>query len=325
MAWQFGKDERRAFERLKASFTGALILCHWMPDLPMTVETDVLDHAIAAILLVTTLNAEIQPVAFHSRSLHDTKKNYDIHDKELLAIFEAYKIWRHYLEGSGRPIDTVTDHKNLEYFTSMKKLTQRQARWSEYLSQFNLKIRFRPGRLGMKPDALTRCWDVLPGGGDAATPTNVRPIFTEGQLTGQAARANEGTTLMRTWNPWAIIAEIAERSINDPFAKHMREELRANPPPEHWELHDNLLYFRGRTYVPNNDTLQLQIIRNHHDHPASGHFGQQRTTALVRREFHWPGLGSMVKWYVKTCRNCGRAKTPRHKPYGLLKQLPIPV
>ena len=140
VAWRFGEDERRAFELLKASFTGALILCHWMPDLPMTVETDTSDHAITAILSVTTPNAEIRLVAFHSRSLHDTEKNYNIHNKELLAIFEAYKIWRHYLEGSGRPIDTVTDHKNLEYFTSTKKLTQRQARWSEYLSQFNLKI-----------------------------------------------------------------------------------------------------------------------------------------------------------------------------------------
>ena len=59
VAWRFSKDERRAFELLKASFTGALVLCHWMPDLPMTVETDASDHAIAAILLVTTLNAEI--------------------------------------------------------------------------------------------------------------------------------------------------------------------------------------------------------------------------------------------------------------------------
>ena len=59
----------------------------------MTVETDASDHAIAAILLVTTPDAEIRLVAFHSRTLHDAKKNYDIHNKELLAIFEAYKVW----------------------------------------------------------------------------------------------------------------------------------------------------------------------------------------------------------------------------------------
>jgi len=92
--------------------------------------------------------------------------NYDTHDKELLAIFEAFCHWHHYLEGSTTPIDVVTDHKNLEYFSSSKVLTRRQARWSEFLSQFNLLIRFRPGHLGAKPDALTRRWDVYPKGGD---------------------------------------------------------------------------------------------------------------------------------------------------------------
>ena len=93
----------------------------------MTVETDASDYAIAGILSVTTLDLEIRPIAFHSQSLHDTEKNYDTHDKELLAVFDCYKAWRHYLEGSGNPIDTVTNHKNLEYFTSTKKLTHWQA------------------------------------------------------------------------------------------------------------------------------------------------------------------------------------------------------
>jgi len=48
--------------------------------------------------------------------------NYDIYNKELLAIFEAFKIWQHYLEGSTSPIDVVTDHKNLEYFSTTKIL-----------------------------------------------------------------------------------------------------------------------------------------------------------------------------------------------------------
>ena len=82
----------------------------------------------------------------------------------------------------------------------------------------------------MKPNALTHHWDVLLGGEDAATPTNVQPIFTKGQLTGQATRANEEATLMGTWDPQAILAEIAKRSINDPFAKKTcRKGYRAIP------------------------------------------------------------------------------------------------
>ena len=82
--------------------------------------------------------------------------NYDVHDKELLAIFEAFKCWRHYLEESPTPVDVITDHKNLKYFSMTKLLTRQQARWSEFLSQFNLVIRFHPRKLGAKPDSLTR-------------------------------------------------------------------------------------------------------------------------------------------------------------------------
>ena len=82
--------------------------------------------------------------------------NYDVHDKELCAIYEAFQQWQHYLEGSSTPVDVVTDHQNLQYFSTTKILMHHQARWSEYLSAFNLIIHFRPGKLGTKPDALTR-------------------------------------------------------------------------------------------------------------------------------------------------------------------------
>src|ERR1700735_4314319 len=112
--------------------------------------------------------------------------NYDTHNKELLAIFEAFRVWRHYLEGSGAPIDVVMDHKNLEYFCTTKVLTRWQAHWSEYLSQFNLIICFRPGRLGTKPNSLTRQWDVYLKGGNsdyaAVNPSNFWPVFTQEQL-----------------------------------------------------------------------------------------------------------------------------------------------
>jgi len=129
---------------------------HWVPDAQLIVETDASDYTLAAILSIMTKNNEIHPVAFHSRTFSAPELNYNVHNKELLAIFEAFKIWRHYLERSALPIDVVTDHKNLEYFLTTKILTHRQARWSEYLSQFNLVIRFHPRHLSAKLDALTR-------------------------------------------------------------------------------------------------------------------------------------------------------------------------
>jgi len=97
---------------------------------------------------------------YHLFSQNFTGQHDNVYDKELLAIVEAFKKWRHYLEGAVTPVEVITDHKNLTYFCSSKSLTRRQARWSEYLSQFNISIRFRPGRLGTQPDTLTCRWDI---------------------------------------------------------------------------------------------------------------------------------------------------------------------
>ena len=93
---------------------------------------------IAGILSNICPDGEIHPVMFYSHTLTAPKLNYDTHDKELLTIFEAFHSWQHYLESSASPVDVITDHKNLVYFSTSKVLMCRQARWSEYLSQFNL-------------------------------------------------------------------------------------------------------------------------------------------------------------------------------------------
>src|SRR6266481_6949763 len=83
------------------------------------------------------------------------------------AINAAFKHWCHYLEGSGTLIDVITDHHNLQYFSTTKVLTWHQVRISEFLSQFNLVICFCPGKLSTKPEALTRCWDIYPREGSS--------------------------------------------------------------------------------------------------------------------------------------------------------------
>jgi len=126
--WKFDSSCVDAFNSLKKAFTSAPILTHWIPDAQLIVETDASDYALAAILSIVNEDNEVHPVAFHSHTFTVAELNYDTHDKELLAIFEAFKIWQHYLEGPAYPIDVVTDYKNLEYFSTTKVLTQRQAR-----------------------------------------------------------------------------------------------------------------------------------------------------------------------------------------------------
>jgi len=86
-------------------------------------ETDASDYALTAILSIVNEENKVHPVVFHSHTFTAVELNYDIHDKKLLAIFEAFKIWQHYLKGPAYPIDVVMDHKNLEYFSTTKVLT----------------------------------------------------------------------------------------------------------------------------------------------------------------------------------------------------------
>ena len=94
-------------------------------------------------------------MAFHSRNLSDTERNYEIHDKELLAILEAFKEWPHYLVGIKDPIMVYTDHQNLQNLLTTKVWNQRQIRLAQQLANYNFKIVYRPGKRGGKPDALS--------------------------------------------------------------------------------------------------------------------------------------------------------------------------
>jgi RNase H-like domain found in reverse transcriptase len=155
------------------------------------IETDAFNYALAAILSQIESNREIHPVTYLSRTFSDTELNYDTHDKELMAIYEAFKAWRPYLEGNKVLIDVVMDHKNLEYSCTTQILSRRQAWWSTFLSGFNMVIRFCPGRLGTKPDALT-CWpDLYPKGEGkpygTVNPQNYHPVFSSTQLSASAS------------------------------------------------------------------------------------------------------------------------------------------
>jgi len=105
-------------------------------------------------------------VAFYSKSLCLVEWNYEIHDKEMLAIICALEEWRHFLEGAQHLVEIWMDHKNLEYFMTTKKLNCCQARWSLYLARFDFKLTHHPGRSMGKPDALSRRLDHGKGTSD---------------------------------------------------------------------------------------------------------------------------------------------------------------
>ena len=306
--WNFSEDCQHSFNWLKEAFTTAPILTHYQPGALITVETDALDYAITSILSITCSDGKIWLVAFNSCTLTMPELNYDTHDKELLAIFEAFKTWRHYLEGSASPVDVVTDHKNLEYFSTSKVLTRRQARWSEYLCQFNLVIRFRPGKLGAKPNTLTRQWDVYPKEGDKGftrvNPQNLQPVFMAEQLSDLLRATYLETPVLRAsalMDIERLHADILTNLSTDLIAKaHLSDS--SNPQ---WTTNEaGYLCLDGHMYVPEADDLCLHILKYKHDHPLLGHFGQNCTLELIRCKYTWPGIRTYVKDYIKSCTAC---------------------
>jgi len=113
--------------------------------------------------------------------MSNAERKYDILDKELLAIVQAFHEWKRYTRGNPKPIWVLTDHKNLVNFLTTKQLNQRQARWMQELSQYNLKIEYRPGKEGGKPDAPTRRERDLPTAGDKRLTRNVGILLAKGR------------------------------------------------------------------------------------------------------------------------------------------------
>jgi RNase H-like domain found in reverse transcriptase len=111
--WNFDESCKLAFLTLKQAFISAPVLTHYKPSCLLVIKTDASDYALAAILSQVESNGEIHLVTYLSRTFSDTELNYDTHDKELMAIYEAFKAWRHYLKGTEVLIDVVTDHKNI--------------------------------------------------------------------------------------------------------------------------------------------------------------------------------------------------------------------
>jgi hypothetical protein len=110
------------------------------PEKEKTLKTNTSDYVIRIRLTQLGDNGKPHLIMFYSHKLIQAELNYDIYNKELLAIVVAFKVWRVYLEGAKYTIIIKTDHKNLTFFTTTKELTRRQARWAETLLQFNFKI-----------------------------------------------------------------------------------------------------------------------------------------------------------------------------------------
>jgi len=138
--WTWNAEADAAFSELKQRFTMAPILAHFNCAKEVIIETDTSDFAIGAILSQRDEERRLYPVAFHSRKFQPAEINYEIQNKELLVVVDAFKHWRRYCEGATHQVEVYSDHQNLEYFTTTKVLNRRQVRWAQELAGINFRI-----------------------------------------------------------------------------------------------------------------------------------------------------------------------------------------
>ena len=142
--WQWGVEQQKAFDELKRVFTTKPVLAALDLDKEFRVEADTSNYATGGVLSIKCSDEIWKPVAFISKSLSNTERNYEIHNKEMLVVIRCLEVWRHFLEGAATKFEIWTDHKNLEYFMKAQKLNRRQARWALYLSRFNFMLKHVP-------------------------------------------------------------------------------------------------------------------------------------------------------------------------------------
>ncbi len=149
-----------AFAKLKSRFVSTPILTTPDPSRQFVVEVDASEVGVGAVISQRSpTDDRMHPCAFLSHRLSPAERNYDIGNRELLAVKLALEEWRHWLEGSGVPFIVWTDHKNLEYIKTAKRLNSRQARWALFFGRFDFVLSYRPGSKNVKPDALSRIFD----------------------------------------------------------------------------------------------------------------------------------------------------------------------
>ncbi|OWT42324.1 retrovirus polyprotein [Pochonia chlamydosporia 170] len=355
--WNWTSSCQEAFDTLKESFTSAPILKHFDPTKEVIVECDASDFVSSGILSQEDDRGVLHPVAFMSKKYDPAECNYEIYDKELLAIVRCFECWRPELQGAHHPITVITDHANLRYFMTTKQLSRRQVRWSEFLSEFQFAIKSVPGKDNRKPDSLTRRSQDLPKDENDdriqyQQQSLLKPHNIDSSVQEELKIDPELSELFAnlSWDQEialcpAILDEVEPEPINhkitrlldkgyeeDEWWMKIRDEmLKPHGIPHSKEvslsectINEGRLYFRERLYVPEGE-LRTLLTQLAHDSVESGHPGKNKLYELISRSYWWPRLSTDTKEFTRNCHGCLRNKSSQLRYQGTLKPLPIPL
>jgi len=164
--WDWTPERQQAFEKLKKLVCDEPVLL--MPNLenPFELEVDTSSFTIGATLSQQDEQQRWHPVAYFSETLSEAERNYDVYDRELLAIVKSLRHWRVYLTGAPHQIVIHTNHANLLYWKEPRKISRRVAREFQELSEYNFVLKHIAGTKNARADALSRRSDYNTGEGD---------------------------------------------------------------------------------------------------------------------------------------------------------------
>ncbi|KIL54995.1 hypothetical protein M378DRAFT_18347 [Amanita muscaria Koide BX008] len=257
--------------------------------------------------------------------------NYDIYDKELLAIIYALEEWRPYLLDVAEKFEIWTDHKNLSYFRKPQRLNGRQARWYLKVQDYDFELKHIPGKSNSRADILSRLpWykETLPQQeeltmlGEKRFTKKVTPavrMFVEEHF----SEGGENTNYSAKQQLVGVHLKLEEQ-IRSCKRRETEVTKRMKEQPQLFKELDGILSHQGKVYVPPDPKLRETILQDNHDAPIAGHPGIAKTEELVKRRYWWPSMTSDIKKYVKGCDNCQRNKVSRQPKATELKPHEIP-
>ena len=334
----------QAFEWLKKAITTAPVLAAPNFEAPFYVITDASGFGIGAVLMQDDASspATKRPIAFHSARLSDAERNYPVGEQDLLAVIDALKKWRCYLEGAKGGVTIVTDHLPNTFLDtkSAEQLSRRQVRWQLELSRINPKWVYEKGQFNAA-DPLSRCPELLcvsalqvPSCAHRHIQTPVRDTVDQTGLLGLANRHPDINSLHEYDSGPAILLTVAQQPVPDGITEIMADiaewyktdnqsELRMRQSRS-YTFHEGIWRYGNLVIVPEDYNLKRRCIAINHDPPTSGHPGRTITLELIQRHFWWPTIRRDVFRYVDTCTSCQLNKNSTQKPAGLLQPLAIP-
>ena len=266
-------------------------------------------------LTQTDSNGDRHPVAFLSKIFTEMERNYEIYNRELLGIIRALEEWRHYIQGSGHTTTVYSDHQNLTFFKSAQKLNRQQARWALYLSEFDIKLIHMPGSKMIQSNVLSQQPDFIP----EEDHNNENRILLPENMFINLVDLNLQSRIAKSKN-YDFDIKNALEILLEKGPNMLQSDL------EDWKLEkhngDNVMFYKGKNYIPNDLGLQQDIVKMFHDHETAGHPGKLETFNSVKQYYWWPGMRTFVKRYVQGCGICQQFKinrNPSHPSFILIE------